>query len=147
MQTPSMLASLSKTLTPWQQALPMPAPSVAPSANRVSNLGGHVGGDVDGLRELRDRDLETRLHVLENLGILVSRGERDRKALGAETASTANTVEVSVGRVGHVIVDDDVDALDVDASAPDVGGDQDAVLEILERLVHLDALLLLHAPM
>ena len=29
---------------------------------------------------------------------------------------------------------------------PDVGRDEDAVLEVLEGLVHLDALLLLHRP-
>ena len=31
----------------------------------------------------------------------------------------------------HRTIDDDVDTLDVDASAPNVGGHEDAVLEIL----------------
>jgi len=38
-------------------------------------------------------------------------------------------------RTGHVVVDDDVDALDVDTAPPDVRRDEDAVLEVLESLV------------
>mmetsp|Transcript_36516 Transcript_36516/g.72731 ORF Transcript_36516/g.72731 Transcript_36516/m.72731 type:complete len:361 (-) Transcript_36516:1523-2605(-) len=105
---------------------------------------GHIGGDVNRLGELGDGDLETRLHLLEYLGVVVARGEGDGEALRAETARAADAVEVGVGRVGHVVVDDDVDTLDVDAAAPDVRRDEDAVLEVLEVLVHLDALLLLH---
>jgi len=47
----------------------------------------------------------------------------------------------------HVIVDDNVDALNVDATAPNVRGDKNAMFEVLEVLVHLDALLLLHRGM
>jgi hypothetical protein len=36
---------------------------------------------------------------------------------------------------GHVIIDDDVDALDVDTPAHKIGGHQDAVLPLLEGLV------------
>ena len=44
-------------------------------------------------------------------------------------------MEVSVRVFGHVIVEDDVDALDVHAPAKQVGGHQDASLEVLELLV------------
>ena len=54
-------------------------------------------------------------------------------------------MEVRVGGGGHVVVDNDVDALDVNAAAEDVGGNHDALLEVLEELVLLEPLLLLHA--
>jgi len=44
-------------------------------------------------------------------------------------------VQVGVGGVGHVVVDDDVHTLDVDSSTPNVGRNQNAVLEVLEGLV------------
>ena len=56
----------------------------------------------------------------------------------------AHPVQVGVGAVavalvglGHVVVDHDVDALDVDAAPHQVGGHQDALLALLELLVHL----------
>lgn len=39
--------------------------------------------------------------------------------------------------LGHVIVDDDVDALNVNAAPHQVGGHQDAFGALLELLVHL----------
>ena len=44
-------------------------------------------------------------------------------------------MEVGVGVLRHVVVEDDVDALNVHASAKQVGGHQDAPLEVLELLV------------
>ncbi len=51
-------------------------------------------------------------------------------------------VAVLVVRLGHVVVDDDVDALNVDAAPDEVRGDQDALRALLEELVRLQALLL-----
>mmetsp|Transcript_28504 Transcript_28504/g.73069 ORF Transcript_28504/g.73069 Transcript_28504/m.73069 type:complete len:204 (+) Transcript_28504:1003-1614(+) len=53
-------------------------------------------------------------------------------------------MQVRVRAVGHVIIDDDVDTLDINATTPNVCRHQDAMFEILEILVHLDAFLLLH---
>ena len=83
---------------------------------RSRPLGRHVGADVDRLGQLRDGHLETRLHVLEGLGILVVGNEGDGEALGAEAAGAADAVQVGVRHLGHVVVDDDVDTLDVDAT-------------------------------
>ena len=47
-------------------------------------------------------------------------------------------VAVAFVGLGHVVVDDNVDALDVDATAHQVGGNQDALLALLELLVNLD---------
>lgn len=47
-------------------------------------------------------------------------------------------MEVLVGAVvaiGEVVVHHDVDALDVDATSEEVGGHQNALLEVLELLV------------
>jgi len=46
-------------------------------------------------------------------------------------------VRVGVGR--KVVVDGKVDLLNVDATAEDVGGDADTLVEILELFVALDA--------
>lgn len=44
-------------------------------------------------------------------------------------------MEVSVRVLGHVVIEDDVDPLDVHPSAKEVGGHQDTALEVLELLV------------
>ena len=49
------------------------------------------------------------------------------------------TIAMSLVCLWHVIVDDDVDTLNVYASADKIGGDQDALLPFLERLVHLQS--------
>ena len=46
-----------------------------------------------------------------------------------------HTVEVSVRVLRHVIIEDDVDALNVHASAEQIGGDKDPPLEVLELLI------------
>lgn len=47
------------------------------------------------------------------------------------------SVSVALVRLGHVVVDHDVDALDVDTAAHQVGGHQNSLLALLELLVHL----------
>ena len=44
-------------------------------------------------------------------------------------------MQVGVGVLWHVVVEDDVDPLDVHPSAKQVGGHQDAPLEVLELLI------------
>ena len=55
-------------------------------------------------------------------------------------------MEVCVGTIAmplvclrHVVVDDNVDALNVNAAAHKISGHQDALLSLLERLVHLQS--------
>jgi len=85
------------------------------------------------------------VHGVEDRGVLVGGEEGDRQALGAEATGSAHAMEVGVGAVGHVVVDDDVDALDVDAACDEVGRDEDALVTLLERFVPRQALLLRHA--
>ena len=51
----------------------------------------------------------------------------------------------SVHLVGEVVVDDDVDTFDVDTTAKQIRGDQDALVEFFEGLEASNALLLLEA--
>mmetsp|Transcript_23195 Transcript_23195/g.59615 ORF Transcript_23195/g.59615 Transcript_23195/m.59615 type:complete len:401 (+) Transcript_23195:292-1494(+) len=111
---------------------------------RMGRSSRHVRRDVDRVGERRDGHLEARLHVLEHLGVILRRRERDREPLSAEAPRAPDSVQIAVRRLGHVVVDDDVDALDVDTAPPDVRRDEDAVLEVLESLVLLNSLLLRH---
>ncbi len=55
------------------------------------------------------------------------------------------TVSDSVYLIREIVVDDDVDPLDVDPSSEQVGGHQDALVELLEGLEARDAILLLES--
>lgn len=70
--------------------------------------------------------------------------EGDRQAFGTETASSAHSVEISVVILRHVVVNDDVDTFNIDASTQDVSGHHDAELEVLEFLVVFDTCILVH---
>ena len=51
-------------------------------------------------------------------------------------------MEVGVPFLGHVVVDDEVDSFDVDASAEKIGGDEQSGAVALEEVVVLDSFLL-----
>lgn len=44
-------------------------------------------------------------------------------------------MEVGVGVGGEIVVDGEIDALDIDTTTEDVGGDTDTLVELLELLV------------
>lgn len=90
---------------------------------------GGGGGNV------RDGDLEAFADVLEYVLIRVLAHKRDGEALGTEPTGTTDTVQVGVGVRGHVVVDGQVDALDVNTTTEDVGCDTDPLVELLELLV------------
>lgn len=48
-------------------------------------------------------------------------------------------MEVSVGGLGHVVVDDNVDTLNIHTTAKQIRGNQNALLEVLEVVVALQA--------
>ena len=52
-----------------------------------------------------------------------------------------------VGILGHVVVEDNVDALDVHSATEEVRRHQDALLEVLELLISREALFLRHGAM
>lgn len=59
-------------------------------------------------------------------------------------AAAADAVQVDVGLVGEVEVDDHVDGLHVDAAGDEVGGDQSLELALAEAFEHPYALISLH---
>ena len=48
-------------------------------------------------------------------------------------------MKVGVGTLWHVVVEDDVDLLNVNASSENLSCDQDAVFELLESFVDFDS--------
>jgi hypothetical protein len=46
-------------------------------------------------------------------------------------------MEVSVGAIGHVIVDNNIDSFNVNSSSEDVSSNHDSFLEVLEDSVPL----------
>ena len=102
----------------------------------------HVVVGVDLVGQLVNFDLETALNLLQDCVLVRVWGdERDGETARAKAAGTADAVEVLVGLVRHVVVNDDVDLLDVDATAEQVGSDHNALVEVLERLVAFQPLL------
>lgn len=87
---------------------------------------------------LRKGNVEALLNLLQDLLVLGAADERDTQTLGTKTAGTADTMQVRIGSIGHIIVDSNVDALNVDTATEDVRGDTDTGLELLELLVTLD---------
>ena len=82
-----------------------------------------VGGGIDLLRQGGDLYGEAVLHFLQRTLVVGRRDERHRETLGAEAAGAAHAMQVLV-RVrgqGEVVVDHDVDALDVDTTAKEIG--------------------------
>ena len=71
---------------------------------------------------------------LAGVGLLLRHHEGGGDALRACTAGAADAVDEVVRGVGQIVVDDVSDVLDVDAARGNVGGDQHAVLAVLEAL-------------
>ena len=85
------------------------------------------------------------MNTVENFSIFRRRDERDGQTLGTEATSTADTMEVSFGAFGHIVVDDNVNSFDVNTATEEVGGDEDAEVEVLEALEALNSFFLGHA--
>jgi hypothetical protein len=88
---------------------------------------------------LRNGNLEALLDLLENLLVLLAANEGNAEALGAESPRATDAVQVRVRLGRQVVVDRQVDLLNVDAATEDVRGNADALVELLELLVTLDA--------
>eukprot|EP00760_Papus_ankaliazontas_P017589 PhM_4_TR17333/c0_g1_i1/m.85319 len=113
--------------------------------------------DAGQIGQLRHVQLEAALHFLEDLtvcefltlvdgahGALVRGDEAHRETLVPEAPGTADAVEVRVGVRRHVVLHDEVDAVDVDAAAEEIRGDEDLGLLRLALVEHGEALRLVH---
>jgi hypothetical protein len=116
--------------------------------------------DVDALTTLGvlvNLLLESRFNGLENFLVALGTDEADSNTLGTETTSTTDTMEVSIsglgdrvfvrstrvgGRVGHIVVDGEVDTLDIDTTAENIGADTDSLVVVLEGGVAFDTVMI-----
>lgn len=98
-----------------------------------------VGRGINSIRKFGQGYYELAPDFFEDLLVFRGRHKRDSKALGTETTSTSDTMEISVLILGHVVVNDYVHTFKIDTSAKQVGGNQDSLVEFLERLVLLDS--------
>merc|ERR1719273_1574075 len=105
----------------------------------------NVTAQVDLIWELRDVHLEPVLDLVEDLCIALVGHKGDGETFGSKPSSPGHPVQVGVSVLGHVVVEDNVDSLNVHATTEEVGGDEDSLLEILELLVARESLLLSHA--
>lgn len=87
---------------------------------------------------LRDGNLEALSDGFNDALVFLLAHKGDGETLGTETTGTTHAVQVRVGITGHVVVDGQVDTLNVDTTSEDVGGNADALVEVLELLVALD---------
>ena len=67
-----------------------------------------------------------------HLGVLVVLDERDRPAVAPGAGRAAGAVQVVLGVLGRLVVDDRADVVDVDAAGGDVGGDEHRQLALGE---------------
>ena len=104
----------------------------------------NVTAEVDLIWELRDVHFESVLDLVEDLGVTLVRHEGDCETLGSKSSSPGHSVEVGVSVLGHVVVENNIDPLDVHATPEEVGGHEDPLLEILELLISGESLLLSH---
>lgn len=116
----------------------------APREKKANGLGSHVGRDINLLGELRNLDLETGLNALQDLLVSIISDKSDGETLGTETTSTTDTMEVGVSSLRDVVVDDDVDTRNIETTGKDIGGDKDALVELLEGLVLGNTIRLFH---
>lgn len=84
-------------------------------------------------------DNESLLNLVQYFGIFFGRNERKCQALGTESTSTTDAMQVGVRVLGHIVVDHDVDALKVHTTTEQVSGDHDTRAKVLELLVTINS--------
>ena len=108
-----------------------------PALAALASRGRDAEVDVLDRRE-RDRLLQEPLDLGQVLH-LDRVDERDRLAGRARAAGAADAVDVVLGNVRQLVVDDERQVVDVEAARGDVGGDEHLELRVLERGERLEA--------
>lgn len=112
--------------------------------DRTDLLAGHICADINTLWHLGNFYLESTLHLFQYLAVIFAAHERNGQTLGTESARATNPMQVLIGFVRHIVVDNDVDALEVDTTTEHIGGYQYSALILLEFIVFLQSFLLVH---
>ena len=89
---------------------------------------------------LRQGNLESLLNLLQDILIVLAANERNAKTFGAESAGSADPVQVGVGVARQVVVDGQIDSLNVNTTTKDIRGYADTLVELFELLVALDTI-------
>ena len=95
------------------------------------------------MRRERDRAVDERGDGIHRLGFL-GRDERDRPPRATGPAGTADAVDIVLGIIRHVEVDDVGNGLDVEAAPGHVAADEEIDLAALERRQRLGPAILNH---
>jgi hypothetical protein len=111
--------------------------SIPPSGNSLF-VSLAIDHSLDMMQNLRKGNLESLLNCLQNLLISLTAHEGNGKPLGSETTGTTNTMKVRISVAWKVVVDSEVDALDINTTAENIGGNTDTFVELLEFFVALD---------
>lgn len=98
-----------------------------------------VGCGVNRGWQLFNLNFESLLDFIKHSFIFIRAYEGDCQSLSSKSSCTSNSVKVGVGTLWHVVVEDDVDLLNVNASSENLSCDQDAVFELLESFVDFDS--------
>ena len=98
-------------------------------------------GHGDAVHLLLDESLEGREFL--HLAAVIAVDQREALAVAVGACGAADAVHIILRVVGHVVVDDQLDAGDVDAAAHYVGGYDDVGAAGTEGIHHLLAFLLL----
>ena len=72
-----------------------------------------ITAEIDLVRQLRDVHLESVLDLVEDLGVSLVTDEGDGQTFGSKSSGSGDSVEVSVGVLGHVVVEHDVHSLNI----------------------------------
>ena len=86
------------------------------------------------------------LDVAKDANVIAS-NEVDGNALSAKTSATADTVDVVLSIAGKIVVDDQAYLLNINASSPDVGADEDTTVALSKVAHDTVALFLWHLTM
>jgi hypothetical protein len=97
-----------------------------------------IDHSLDAMQNLRKGNFESLLNCLQDLLISLTAHEGNGKTLGSETTGTTNTMKVRISVTWKVVVDSEVDALDINTTAENIGGNADTFVKLLEFFVTLD---------
>lgn len=88
---------------------------------------------------VRQSHLEPLLNCLKYVCVIITADEGDTKALGPEPPSTTDTMQVRIGITRQIVVDSEIDSLNIDTTAEDIGGHTDPLVKLFEFFVSLDS--------
>lgn len=75
-----------------------------------------VCGEINLSRQLANVHIETILYFIKYFGVVLVRNKGDGQSLGTKATGTSHAMQVGVGVLGHIVIEDNVHALNVHAT-------------------------------